>query len=229
MRFCLVSPNTHTIQYRLSRSPHSLCDGALVIVDAAEGVCIQTHAVLRTAWAEGVRPVLVINKLDRLITELQLSPSEAYTHVCRILEQANVLLSEMYMADLMAGMATTSASAAAAATAGAAAAASLAAAAAAAGKTAAGADGDQELTLDAPAGAADGGGATFDATAVDVDERAEAALFFDPTKGNVLFASAIDGWAFTVRAAPIRECIRALVPSLKRLVARAYTLHTAHA
>lgn len=169
-----------------------------MIVDAAEGVCIQTHAVLRTAWAEGVRPVLVINKLDRLITELQLSPSEAYTHVCRILEQANVLLSEMYMADLMAGMATTSA--AAAATASAAAAASLAAAAVAAGKTAAGADGDQELTLDVPSGGGDSGGVTFDATAVDVDERTEAALFFDPTKGNVLFASAIDGWAFTVGA-----------------------------
>jgi len=39
-----------------------LCDGALVIIDAVEGVCIQTHAVLKVAWAEGVRPLLIINK-----------------------------------------------------------------------------------------------------------------------------------------------------------------------
>jgi predicted membrane GTPase involved in stress response len=40
-----------------------LCDGAIVVVDAVEGVCIQTHAVLKVAWAEGIRPTLVINKV----------------------------------------------------------------------------------------------------------------------------------------------------------------------
>ena len=64
-----------------------LCDGALVVVDALEGVCIQTAAVLRTAWAEGLRPLLVLNKIDRLVVELRLSPMEAYSQLCRILEQ----------------------------------------------------------------------------------------------------------------------------------------------
>ncbi|KAJ7707159.1 hypothetical protein B0H16DRAFT_1633972, partial [Mycena metata] len=44
-----------------------------------DGVCTQTIAVLRQAWLDRLRPILVINKFDRLITELQLAPVEAYT------------------------------------------------------------------------------------------------------------------------------------------------------
>ena len=41
------------------------------VIDAAEGVCIQTQAVLRTAYAEGLRVTLVLNKVDRLVNELR--------------------------------------------------------------------------------------------------------------------------------------------------------------
>jgi ribosome assembly protein 1 len=58
-----------------------LSDGALVLVDACEGVHIQTHAVLRQAWIEKVVPCLILNKLDRLIVELKMSPSEAYVRI----------------------------------------------------------------------------------------------------------------------------------------------------
>ena len=47
----------------------------------------QTHAVLRQAWAEGIRPVLVLNKMDRLISELKMTPAEAHLHLLQLLEQ----------------------------------------------------------------------------------------------------------------------------------------------
>ncbi|KAG8740514.1 Cytoplasmic GTPase/eEF2-like protein (ribosomal biogenesis), partial [Ceratobasidium sp. 428] len=70
-------------------SASRLCDGALVLVDVVEGVCTQTIAVLRQAWIDRLRPVLVINKFDRLVTELKLAPIEAYHHLAQLIEQVN--------------------------------------------------------------------------------------------------------------------------------------------
>eukprot|EP00794_Sanderia_malayensis_P009497 gene9497-10491_t len=78
-----------------------LCDGALVLVDAVEGVCSQTHAVLRQAWLENIQPCLVINKLDRLIRELKLSPLEAYLHIQQILEQVNAITASLFTSSVM--------------------------------------------------------------------------------------------------------------------------------
>ncbi|EGC38317.1 hypothetical protein DICPUDRAFT_149015 [Dictyostelium purpureum] len=68
-----------------------ITDGSLVLVDVVEGVCIQTHAVLKQAYQEKVKPCLVLNKIDRLILELHMTPLEAYQHLCKIIEQVNVI------------------------------------------------------------------------------------------------------------------------------------------
>jgi len=68
-------------------------DGALVVVDTIEGVCVQTETVLRQAIAERVKPVLMVNKVDRALLELQLSGEDLYQAFCRAIESVNVIVS----------------------------------------------------------------------------------------------------------------------------------------
>ncbi|KAK2197655.1 bifunctional EF-G domain III-V-like/P-loop containing nucleoside triphosphate hydrolase/Translation protein [Babesia duncani] len=77
-----------------------LCDGALLIVDVVEGICPQTKAVLRQAWHEGVKSILVMNKIDRLIVDLHMTPSEAYKRLRDLVEQANALMHQLYLEDV---------------------------------------------------------------------------------------------------------------------------------
>jgi len=68
-------------------------DGALVVVDCIEGVCVQTETVLRQAIAERIRPVLFVNKLDRVFLELQMEPEKAYENFRNAVESVNVVIS----------------------------------------------------------------------------------------------------------------------------------------
>ena len=70
-------------------------DGALVVVDAVEGIMTQTETVVRQALEEYVRPVLFINKIDRLIKELRLSPQEIQQKLVQIVKEFNELI-EMF-------------------------------------------------------------------------------------------------------------------------------------
>ncbi|KAA8490930.1 Ribosome assembly protein 1 [Porphyridium purpureum] len=124
-----------------------MCDGALLVVDVVEGVRVQTAAVLRAALLRNVQPVLVLNKIDRLFTEMALDADAAYRHLVRVLEQVNVILG-IRAAELMF---------------------------------------ENEPHNDQPGA---------EAIASLHDERQP--LVFAPENGNVVFASAIDGWAFRI-------------------------------
>jgi len=70
-------------------------DGVVVVVDAVEEVMVQTETVTRQALAERVKPVLFINKVDRLIKEIKLSPDEIQRKLIRIINDFNNLI-EIY-------------------------------------------------------------------------------------------------------------------------------------
>lgn len=57
------------------------------------GVCVQTETVLRQAIGERIKPVLMMNKMDRALLELQLDPEELYLTFQRIVESVNVIIS----------------------------------------------------------------------------------------------------------------------------------------
>ncbi|HQN90755.1 MAG TPA: elongation factor EF-2 [Methanoculleus sp.] len=70
-------------------------DGAVVVVDAVEGTMPQTETVLRQALKEGVRPILFINKVDRLINELKVNEQEMQIRLARVIDKVNKLIKGM--------------------------------------------------------------------------------------------------------------------------------------
>ncbi|KAF4470879.1 elongation factor 2 [Fusarium albosuccineum] len=146
-----------------------LCDGAVVLVDAVEGVCSQTVTVLRQTWTEKLKPLLVINKIDRLVTELKMTPGEAYIHLSKLLEQVNAVLGSFFQGERM----------------------------------------EEDLNwrermeerVNAATAAKESAIADqiSDTGDIQFEERDDEDIYFAPEKNNVIFSSAIDGWAFTCR------------------------------
>jgi ribosome assembly protein 1 len=147
-----------------------LCDGAVVLVDAVEGVCSQTVTVLRQTWVEQLKPILVINKMDRLITELQMTSAEAYSHLSRLLEQVNAVIGSFYQGERMEE--------------------DLQWRERMEERVNAAAQQKQAQDGEPDEGGVDG---------AQYVERDDEDLYFAPEKNNVIFCSAVDGWAFTVR------------------------------
>jgi len=148
-----------------------LCDGAVVLVDAIEGVCSQTVTVLRQCWNEKLKPLLVINKMDRLITEWKMGPQEAYTHLNKTIEQVNAVMGSFFqgerMEDDLRWRERVEERVSAKST-----------------KDTVVDDDTNVSTSDVP---------------TEYEEKSDEHIYFAPENNNVIFSSAIDGWAFTPR------------------------------
>ena len=70
-------------------------DGAVVVVDAVEGTMPQTETVLRQAIKENVKPILFINKVDRLVNELKLDPQAMMGKFINLINHVNKLIKGM--------------------------------------------------------------------------------------------------------------------------------------
>ena len=70
-------------------------DGVIVVIDAVEGVMPQTETVLRQALRENVKPVLFVNKVDRLIKELELSAEQMQERLIKVITEVNKLIKSM--------------------------------------------------------------------------------------------------------------------------------------
>ncbi|KAI1433422.1 P-loop containing nucleoside triphosphate hydrolase protein [Xylaria sp. CBS 124048] len=146
-----------------------LCDGAVVLVDAVEGVCSQTVTVLRQSWVEKIKPLLVINKIDRLVMELKMTPGEAYIHLSKLLEQVNAVLGSFFQGERMEEDLNWRERM------------------------------DERVAAAAAKESKHGDNTGDDPSELQFEEKDDEELYFAPEKNNVIFSSAIDGWAFTVR------------------------------
>jgi elongation factor 2 len=70
-------------------------DGAIVVMDSVEGVMPQTEMVLKQALKDKVKPILYINKIDRLISELRFSPDEMQKHLIKLIIQINSFIKDL--------------------------------------------------------------------------------------------------------------------------------------
>lgn len=115
-------------------------------VDVVEGVCPQTRICLKQAYIEKLKPILVLNKIDRLIMEKQMTPLDAYVHLAQVLEQVNAAVGNIFASDVM----------------------------------------SKEVKSD-----------DHDYTSA-LEDSDDSNIYFTPESGNVIFCSAVDGWAFRV-------------------------------
>ncbi|OTF69591.1 elongation factor Tu GTP-binding domain-containing protein 1-like protein [Euroglyphus maynei] len=147
-----------------------ICDGCIIIVDVIEGVCAQTRAALQQAWLARVRPILVLNKIDRLFVEKKLSPLDIHIQLTQTLEQVNAFIGELFASEVLAKMNATL------------------------DEQQKSDEKRQQATTEKQMSKKQ----IFYDWSSGLDDIDDSGVYFSPENGNVLFASAIDGWGFTI-------------------------------
>ncbi|XP_044269675.1 elongation factor-like GTPase 1 [Tribolium madens] len=112
-----------------------VCDGALIVVDLVEGVCVQTREAIKQAFTERCKMILILNKIDKLIVELHKEVNDIFQSILHAIENCNAIVAELYQYE-------------------------------------------------------------YCNSDIDIEDTG---LLFSPDVGNVIFASAIDGWGFTTK------------------------------
>ena len=127
-------------------------------------------SVLRQAWVDRLRPILVINKLDRLVTELKQTPTEAYHHLSQLIEQANAVMGSFFAGERIVDDLRWRE------------------------------ERERRLASKKDAVAERADALVNDEVVDDdiFQERDDEDIYFAPGKGNVVFASALGGWGFRV-------------------------------
>ena len=67
-------------------------DGVILVVDPVEGIMPQTETVLRQSMKEKAKPILFVNKTDRLLTELRLTPEQTFERLLKLIQDVNTLI-----------------------------------------------------------------------------------------------------------------------------------------
>ena len=126
--------------------------------------------MLRQARVDRLRPILVINKLDRLVTELKQTPMEAYHHLSQLIEQANAVMGSFFAGERMEDDLRWRE------------------------------ERERRLARkkDALAQQADALVDDDDEAAEAFHEKDDEDIYFAPERGNVVFASALGGWGFRI-------------------------------
>jgi len=70
----------------------TIADGAIVVVDIVEGVLCQTERVIQALVRQNIPFIVVLNKMDRMITELRLAPVDAYFKLRHVLGEINTVI-----------------------------------------------------------------------------------------------------------------------------------------